>query len=260
MEDSTRDKRVRKPVNKPFMEAWDIEDDELLKPKKRKRKQRASPTPRMQSPLDKDKPRWWNMSLLLYLVLKNAGTNNPLPRNVLIPAAKELHDSMLNERGLPKLYHGKTPDNTFSMILTENKDKLFKRVTLDGNKLQHFTLAFEPGNFKDAVKNYNEWMDLLIKHDWPILFSTHRDANDAPMDKGIIQSFDPLIESLPQSALVEPLKESTSIESIPIQDTISIDTISNQILISNQDIPKSLDDIVEIKTSTVHLSTCQMYL
>ncbi|KAJ3044467.1 hypothetical protein HDV00_001894 [Rhizophlyctis rosea] len=102
------------------------------------------------------------------MVLRKA--NRPLPRGELIPAVLRLDEELSKERGLPRLFRGKTPQNTASAILTENRDSLFIPVDIPGAKKQHFKLAYEPGNFESALENYNTWMKLLIENDWPILF------------------------------------------------------------------------------------------
>jgi hypothetical protein len=52
-----------------------------------------------------DRPRWWNQTYLLYLVLRKA--TRPLGRKDLISEALELDESISEERGLPKLFGGK---------------------------------------------------------------------------------------------------------------------------------------------------------
>ncbi|KND03456.1 uncharacterized protein SPPG_00939 [Spizellomyces punctatus DAOM BR117] len=120
----------------------------------------------------KEKPRWYNQTYIMFLALRQAG--EPLPRGVLIPKALALDKEISRQRGLPPLFGGKTPQNTASGILTENRDKLFISFIPEGKKHVHFKLAYEPGNFETALEAYNKWMDALIHKDWPYLFSKRR--------------------------------------------------------------------------------------
>ena len=52
-----------------------------------------------------DKPRWWNQTYLLYLVLRKA--TRPLGRKDLITEALALDEEISKERKLPKLFGGK---------------------------------------------------------------------------------------------------------------------------------------------------------
>ena len=52
-----------------------------------------------------DRPRWWNQTYLLYLVLRKA--TRPLGRKDLISEALNLDEVISKERGLPKLFGGK---------------------------------------------------------------------------------------------------------------------------------------------------------
>ncbi|KAJ3015865.1 hypothetical protein HKX48_004341 [Thoreauomyces humboldtii] len=123
-----------------------------------------------------DKPRWYNQTYLLHLALRKAG--KPLPRGVLIPMALAFDQEKSRELGVPPLFGGKTPQNTASGILTENRDKLFESFIPEGQKHVHFRLAYEPGDFDTALRHYNEWLDILYKTDWPYLFSERRKQDD----------------------------------------------------------------------------------
>ncbi|KAJ1532854.1 hypothetical protein HK096_006055 [Nowakowskiella sp. JEL0078] len=119
------------------------------------------------------RPRWWNQTYLIFLVLRQAG--HPLTRGELIPEALKLERLIASQRGLPLLFHGKTPQNTASAILTENRDQLFL-----GHKPKHkgekwkFSLSYEPGNFDNAKRNYDIWMDTLANLYWPKKFGGSR--------------------------------------------------------------------------------------
>ncbi|KAJ1554005.1 hypothetical protein HK096_005388 [Nowakowskiella sp. JEL0078] len=116
------------------------------------------------------RPRWWNQTYLIFLALRQAG--RPLSRGELIPEALKLERQISRQRGLPLLFHGKTPQNTASAILTENRDQLFL-----GHKPKHkgekwkFSLSYEPGNFDNAKRNYDIWMETLANLYWPKKFS-----------------------------------------------------------------------------------------
>ncbi|KAJ3179884.1 hypothetical protein HDU87_002452 [Geranomyces variabilis] len=132
-----------------------------------------------QNPNAPEKPRWYNQTYLLFLALRKAG--QPLPRGKLIPMALQLDMELSHARGLPPLFGGKTPQNTASGILTENRDQLFVSFIPEGQKHVYFKLSYEPGNFNTALEAYNNWNDTLINIDWPYLFSKNRPAYEATL-------------------------------------------------------------------------------
>jgi prepilin-type processing-associated H-X9-DG protein len=97
-----------------------------------------------------------------------------MSRTELIPKVLELDQELSQKKGLPTLYHGKTPQNTVSGRLTENNDKYFLRFIPEGTKKQFFKLAFQPGDFDSAFENYKEWTRKLIELDWPWFFGDRR--------------------------------------------------------------------------------------
>ncbi|KAI9003377.1 hypothetical protein DFJ74DRAFT_592742, partial [Hyaloraphidium curvatum] len=113
-------------------------------------------------------PRWYNQAFLVFLALKQAGT--PLPRGELIKRALELDKKIGSERGLPPCFTGKTPQNSCSAVLTENRDKYFVSHKPPGAPATIFSLAYQPYDFADAKKKYDEWTALLVEHDYPIFF------------------------------------------------------------------------------------------
>ncbi|KAI8825609.1 uncharacterized protein EV422DRAFT_583031 [Fimicolochytrium jonesii] len=125
-----------------------------------------------------ERPRWYNQTYILFLALKELG-NGPVPRGQLIPKALELDKRIAEEKGLPPLFGGKTPQNTASGILTENRDKMFISFIPDGKRHVHFKLAFEPGNVETSLALYKKWLDDLITVHWPYLFSKRRAEYDA---------------------------------------------------------------------------------
>ena len=116
-------------------------------------------------------------------------------------------------------------------------------VQIPGDKRQHFKLSFEPGNFDQAVELYNEWMDKLIRLDWPILFGTRRDLDAVPMDKGVVQEG----QSFPPDKNADDSKAAALFA--------SGDNLENALPIApetqNLDIPKSLNAVVQVRPSSV---------
>ncbi|KAJ3130385.1 hypothetical protein HK098_002614 [Nowakowskiella sp. JEL0407] len=117
-----------------------------------------------------ERPRWWNQTYLVFLALRQAG--RPLSRGELIPAALKLEGEIAKQRGLPLLFHGKTPQNTASAILTENRDHLFvgHKPKNKGEKWT-FSLSYEPGSFENAKRNYDEWTRKLTSDYYPRVFT-----------------------------------------------------------------------------------------
>lgn len=119
----------------------------------------------------RERPRWYNQTFLMFLALREA--KKPLPRGELIQRTLDLDEKYSREMGLPKCFHGKTPVNTASMILTVNRDKLFISEKPPGSRSLIFKLAFEPCNLDKAIEYYNNWMKEL-KGDWWWTFSKKR--------------------------------------------------------------------------------------
>jgi len=66
--------------------------------------------------------------------------------------------------------------NSASACLTNNGDKYFIPFKPEGSKSTHFRLAYAPGDFDTAVKEYDGWMEKLIKHDWPLCFGVPKEG------------------------------------------------------------------------------------
>ncbi|KAF7727065.1 hypothetical protein EC973_008028 [Apophysomyces ossiformis] len=111
-------------------------------------------------------PRWHNQSYMLFLALRQH-PDRCLPRTDLIKAALALDKKISEERNLPKVFRGKTPMNSASAILTNNSDRYFIPFKPNGSRSMHFRLAYEPGNFANAVEEYRKWEKKLIEEDWP---------------------------------------------------------------------------------------------
>ncbi|KAI9321597.1 hypothetical protein BX666DRAFT_1849918 [Dichotomocladium elegans] len=115
------------------------------------------------------KPRWHNQAYMLFLALRQS-LNHCLSRTELIKAALALDEKISKERGLPKVFRGKTPMNSASASLTNNTDRYFIPFRPEGSRSMHFKLAYEPGNFDRAVQEYRKWEKKLAEHDWPYCF------------------------------------------------------------------------------------------
>ncbi|KAG0238230.1 hypothetical protein BGW42_006510 [Actinomortierella wolfii] len=119
----------------------------------------------------KFKPRWHTQPYMMFLALRSM-PGRTAARQELITAAVELDKKFSAERGLPRVFTGKTPMNSASACLTNNGDKYFIPFKPEGSRSTHFRLAYQPGDFDTAVKEYDSWMEKLIKHDWPLCFGT----------------------------------------------------------------------------------------
>ncbi|KAF9977324.1 hypothetical protein BGZ73_006365 [Actinomortierella ambigua] len=119
----------------------------------------------------KFKPRWHTQPYMMFLALRSM-PGRTAARQELITAAVELDKKFSAERGLPRVFTGKTPMNSASACLTNNGDKYFIPFKPEGSRSTHFRLAYQPGDFDTAVKEYDTWMQKLIKHDWPLCFGT----------------------------------------------------------------------------------------
>lgn len=66
--------------------------------------------------------------------------------------------------------------NSASASLTTNTDRYFIPFRPDGSRAMHFKLAYEPGSFKDAVREYRKWEKKLAEHDWPYCFGVPKET------------------------------------------------------------------------------------
>ncbi|KAF9187495.1 hypothetical protein BGZ51_001109 [Haplosporangium sp. Z 767] len=121
------------------------------------------------------KPRWHTQPYMMFLALR-AMPDRTAARQELIMAAVELDKKFSAEKGLPRVFTGKTPMNSASACLTNNGDKYFIPFKPEGSRSTHFRLAYQPGDFDTAVNEYNGWMEQLIERDWPLCFGTPKDG------------------------------------------------------------------------------------
>ncbi|KAG0307810.1 hypothetical protein BGZ98_009741 [Dissophora globulifera] len=121
------------------------------------------------------KPRWHTQPYMVFLALRSM-PNHTAARQELINAAVALDRKFSAEKGLPRVFTGKTPQNSASACLTNNGDKYFIPFKPEGSRSTHFRLAYAPGDFDTAVKEYDRWMEKLIKHDWPLCFGVPKEG------------------------------------------------------------------------------------
>ncbi|KAG0053829.1 hypothetical protein BGZ83_000373 [Gryganskiella cystojenkinii] len=122
------------------------------------------------------KPRWHTQPYMMFLALR-AMPDRTAARQELIMAAVELDKKFSAEKGLPRVFTGKTPMNSASACLTNNGDKYFIPFKPEGSRSTHFRLAYQPGNFDTAVSEYNAWMEQLVQRDWPLCFGILKNKN-----------------------------------------------------------------------------------
>lgn len=154
--------------------------------------------------------------------------------------------------------------------MTENRDKIFEQVSIPGSDKIHFKLAFEPGNFDEAVELYYEWTRQLIEKDWPFFFGPKREVIEVlPMDKGVIENQPSLLnavkyDSPAKASACAPEKdvgpqENHHSSKIPIAleevPKTSPDKLTLEELYDDWDkpIPESLDEVVQVRESTVRI-------
>ncbi|KAG0063253.1 hypothetical protein BGZ90_002739 [Linnemannia elongata] len=123
------------------------------------------------------KPKWHTQPYMMFLALR-AMPNRTAARQELIHAAVELDKKFSAEKGLPRVFTGKTPMNSASACLTNNGDKYFIPFKPEGSRSTHFRLAYQPCDFDTAVADYCAWMEGLIRHDWPLCFGVSKNNGD----------------------------------------------------------------------------------
>ncbi|OZJ02604.1 hypothetical protein BZG36_04276, partial [Bifiguratus adelaidae] len=168
------------PTRSPLAQ---ISDENVDQPSKKKARTSKEPQAKVSSiPIDRvppkkkgEQPRWHNQAYMMFLALREA-PGRTLPRTQLIRAALAMDEKISRERGLPRAFRGKTPQNSASAVLTNNIDSYFIPFKPEGARSTHFRLAYEPGSFEDAVETYYQWNEKLIKHDWPLCFGVPKNV------------------------------------------------------------------------------------
>ncbi|KAK3812767.1 MAG: hypothetical protein JOS17DRAFT_690411 [Linnemannia elongata] len=141
------------------------------------------------------KPKWHTQPYMMFLALR-AMPNRTAARQELIHAAVELDKKFSAEKGLPRVFTGKTPMNSASACLTNNGDKYFIPFKPEGSRSTHFRLAHQPCDFDTAVADYYGWMEELIRHDWPLCFGVSKNNGNADDKDGADAT-----ETMPASSL-----------------------------------------------------------
>ncbi|KAF9113478.1 hypothetical protein BGX27_001490 [Mortierella sp. AM989] len=154
----------------------------------------------------------------MFLALRSM-PNHTAARQELINAAVALDRKFSAEKGLPRVFTGKTPMNSASACLTNNGDKYFVPFKPEGSRSTHFRLAYAPGDFETAVKEYDKWMEKLIKHDWPLCFGVPRDG---ALPIHILEQREQARRGIEKSATELPADESSA--TVVATDTIVFDT------------------------------------
>lgn len=180
------------------------------------------------------RPRWYNQTYVMFLALRLA--EGPLPRAVLIPRALELSKILTRELGLPRLFGGKTPKNTASGLLTENRDKMFLSFIDEKTKKMYFTPSFDPGNFEQTLSRYNTWMSELAENVWPVQFGNVRQPS---LEKAGVSD-------IPDTNKVVEAESGGAEETNKGGEETATEKEADNIFI-----PKTVEDIFEIKPSTI---------
>ncbi|KAJ1822379.1 hypothetical protein LPJ56_000826 [Coemansia sp. RSA 2599] len=203
---------------------------------------------------------------LMFLALRQS-PGYTASRSELVRKAVELDRRISEERGLPRAFTGKTPQNSASALLTNNGDRHFVQFRPDGARCFHFKLAYKPGDFEGALAAYEEWMDVLVNRDWPLCFGPEMEssgqgaaAQEQAMEnreKGR-SSESSLAAGPSQPASNDAVEEDSSngsrlhpepLRTLPDPSTTC--SSSSSCLLAGHDIPKTWRDIVEVKQSTI---------
>ncbi|KAJ2743935.1 hypothetical protein GGI20_003373 [Coemansia sp. BCRC 34301] len=228
------------------------------------------------------RPRWYNQMYVMFLALRQS-PGYTSSRSELVRSAVELDRRISEERGLPRAFTGKTPMNSASALLTNNCDRHFIQFRPSGAKCYHFKLAYDPGDFESAMQAYNEWLEVLIKKDWPLCFGPDPeplplpDPLAQPLTTGIVakesRTEDAVVALTPEPALsgLSPVdhcqqqqqhipsvpelecrqqptsdeadEKATEVDAEPATDTATLPAANK--------IPTCWQDIVEVKPSSI---------
>jgi hypothetical protein len=217
-----------------------------------------------------EKPRWWNQTYVIFLVLRRE--NRLMSRGELIPKVLELEKEIAKKRGLPTLFHGKTPQNTVSGRLTENNEKYFVKIIPEGTKRQFFKVSFQPGDFISAFGKYKEWTAKLIEQDWPYFFGD-RNAQESPnkSSQSLERSIQLSLSSTNEGTEIPLESQNVALDQLnihvrlsdcddldPSTKTVTLNggtrnMLNNNILQTKKDyfIPKNIDEVLEVRESLI---------
>ncbi|KAI8322884.1 hypothetical protein GQ54DRAFT_297162 [Martensiomyces pterosporus] len=195
------------------------------------------------------RPRWYNQMYLMFLALRQS-PGYTASRSDLVRKAVELDKRISRERSLPRAFTGKTPLNSASALLTNNWDKHFIQFRPEGAKCYHFRLAYDPGDFESALRAYSEWVDILIKKDWPVCFGPEPNEGIEPAasassstDTTVPQQPTNTADTATAGALADVMDASHADNAGPATDSTDSGT--------SPDIPKSWRDIVQVNMSMI---------
>ena len=138
-------------------------------------------------------------------------------------------------------------------------DKLFVPHKPPGSKHVMFTLAYEPGNFDSALKEYNSWMEKLITYDWPIFFGNCWDENWGPMDKGNVVENAKLNLDSKQKCSISSDIDLIKQQNVPNTNSVLLQSKSSPVkeipvmIDPNIFIPTTLDQVVKVQKSSVSI-------
>ncbi|KAF0521024.1 hypothetical protein F8M41_015957 [Gigaspora margarita] len=226
-------------------------------------KNRKNRQPRLKPPLLR--PRWHNQQHMMLLTLQNA-KDHTMSRTALIDAALALDEKLSAETGLPRCFTGQTPRNSASSCLTTNVDKYFVQFKKDRSQTSYYKLAFIPEDIDDAIRHYNNWMKKLIEHDWPLCFGrvkrnkqgVHKERERPRTTVKSMSSNSQTIENSFNGTKLKKKSAPISKKRQPNDDYSSghesCALVSADILLNGLDlscVPKSLNDVVEIRPSTI---------
>jgi hypothetical protein len=163
-----------------------------------------------------------------------------MARKELIPKVLDLDKKLAAKLNLPSLFHGKTPQNSLSGRLTTNNNKHFVCFVPPGSSVQHFKLAFTPGDFASALNKYTEWTDKLINLDWPWFFEKQFERTSTETRNETTN----LSTKNSAEMILSDAADSLTCESVSLS---SCETNNTEQYI----LPHSLDELFEKKTSTI---------
>ncbi|KAJ1943640.1 hypothetical protein FBU59_002848 [Linderina macrospora] len=257
-------------------------------PQRRKRRRRVPRPPKQtaadqtpaegQKPIKKKaaaalRPRWYNQVYLIFLALRQS-PEYTASRGDLVRRAVELDEKISKERNLPRAFTGRTPLNSASAVLTNNWDKHFVQFRPEGARSYHFKLAYLPGDFESALKEYDAWMQVLVEKDWPVCFGPEIPAPAETSEAGATEASkqDTLVNGdscdnasaigtaaniaannpvtdLPKADIADDATREAEHRS-PTSDSSHIEIPTTTSSISDN-IPRTWRDIVEVKPSTI---------
>ncbi|OMJ09853.1 hypothetical protein AYI70_g10684 [Smittium culicis] len=181
----------------------------------------------------KDRPRWYNQAYVLFLTLRQA-ENYTLDKLDLIKKAMLLDEKLSLDLGVKRAFEGSKLNcyKSAKLVLASNDENTFVKVKSKDSKKHMYTLAYKPGDFNSAAKNYEHWMDILINQDWPKCFNESFDP-DSQVYYNQIDESDHIkyLKNFPDSHL--PEKSFFSVKKISLVFKARIRIEGNKVYIEN---------------------------